>query len=53
MIGDLYGSKCRVIVQVGVPVEIGTEMPSMPNSRELIEVLNNCKLDKHRLDVFE
>jgi hypothetical protein len=53
LIGDLYGSECRVIVPVGVLVEIGTKMPSMPNSRELIEVLDNCKLDKHRLDVFE
>jgi hypothetical protein len=53
LIGDLYGNKCRVIVLVGVLVEIGTEMPSILNSRELIKVFDNCKLDKHLRDVFE
>jgi hypothetical protein len=40
-----------MIVPVDVPVEIGTEMLPLPNLTELIEVLDNCKIDEHRLDV--
>jgi hypothetical protein len=32
----------------GVPVEIGTEMHSIPNSMKLIDVFDNFKLDVHR-----
>jgi hypothetical protein len=40
------------MVSVDTPVEIGTEMLFLPNSTELIEVLDNCELDKHRLDML-
>jgi hypothetical protein len=40
-----------MIVPVDVPIEIGSEMLHLPNSTELIEVLDNCKIDEHRFDV--
>jgi hypothetical protein len=41
------------MVLVSVLMGIGTEMPSLPNSSELIEVLGNFKFVEHHLDVFE
>jgi hypothetical protein len=51
LIENLYGDRRHTVVPIGVLVEIGTEMLLLSNSTELIEVLDNYKIDEHRLDV--
>jgi hypothetical protein len=50
LIENLYGDRRHTVVPIDVPVEIGTEMLLLSNSTELIEVLDNCKVDEQRLD---
>jgi hypothetical protein len=37
------------MMSVSVPIEIGTELISLLNLMESIEVANNCKLSEYRL----